>query len=141
MYETKLLDDAKFDAVQRELLDITWKMLDAIQSGDAETYERFTAPDLSCFEDVCPYRIDGLEFHTTLIRQMSQNVNSSTRPTRFDILTPRVQVYGDTGVVTYTRLITTDDHGKPHWKTYNESRVFVKTHGAWQMVHFHRSPT
>ncbi|MGK4455891.1 hypothetical protein, partial [Klebsiella pneumoniae] len=80
-------------------------MLDAIHSGDSATYALLCAPDLSCFEDVCPYRIDGLEFHRDLIEQMA--LNPALKPTRFDILTPRVQIYGaQTGIVTYTRLMT-----------------------------------
>ena len=68
---------------------------------------------------MCAYRIDGLEFHLTLIRQMAQNPDM--RPARFDMLTPRVQVYGDhTGIVTYTRLMTYDENGQPKWRTFNE---------------------
>ena len=140
MIETVLLDDARFDPVQRELLDITWRMLEAIGTGDASTYAALSAPELSCFEDVCAYRIDGLEFHLALIRQMAQNPDA--QPARFDILAPRVQVYGDhTGIVTYTRLMTYDENGRPKWRTFNESRVFIKMEGSWKMTHFHRSPT
>ena len=139
LIETALLDDARFDATQRELLEIAWRMLEAIHTGDADTYGKLSTPDLSCYEDVCAYRIDGLEFHLTLIRQMAQN--PALRPARFDMLTPRVQVYGDTGIVTYTRLMTYDDGGTPRWSTFNETRVFVKQEGAWRMAHFHRSPT
>jgi ketosteroid isomerase-like protein len=138
MYEKELLDDARYDAQQRELLEITWRMLEAIDGGDSETYAHFSAPELFCYEDVCQYRIDGLDFHLTLIKQMHAGGN---RPTRFDMLTPRVQMYGDTGIVTYTRLTTYDDGGRPRWTTSNESRVFVKTANAWKMVHFHRSAT
>lgn len=139
MYEKALEEDARLDAVQRELLAITWRMLDAIHTGNADVYAELCTQDLSCFEDVCAYRIDGLEFHLTLIRQMAQN--PALQPTRFDILTPRIQVYGATGIVTYTRLMTYDDGGKPRWTTFNESRVFVLQDGAWKMAHFHRSPT
>src|SRR5579862_6637443 len=125
MYEKALSDDANLDGAQRELLEITWRMLDSIHTGDAEAYSRYTAPELSCYEDVCAYRIDGIEFHLALIRQMA--LNKANQPARFDILTPRIQVYGDTGVVTYTRLITHDDGGKPRWSSYNETRVFVKS--------------
>jgi ketosteroid isomerase-like protein len=140
MYETALMQDARLDATQQELLRITWRMLNAIHSGDAETYSHLCTDDLSCFEDVCQYRIDGLEFHLSLIRQMAQN--SALKPTRFDILSPRVQVYNDqTGIVTYTRLMTYDEGGKPRWSTFNETRTFIKQDGAWKMAHFHRSPT
>lgn len=139
MIESVLLDSAHFDETQRELLEITWKMLHAIQSGDATTYAEFSTPDLTCFEDVCAYRIDGVEFHVALIRQMAQNPDS--QPTRFDMLHPHVQVYGDTGIVTYTRLMTYDIGGSPSWKTFNETRVYVRQSGKWKMAHFHRSPT
>jgi len=140
MYEKSLEDDARLDTVQRELLAITWRMLDAIHTGNADVYAELCTDDLSCFEDVCDYRIDGLEFHLALIRQMGQN--PAMQPIRFDILTPRIQVYGGvTGIVTYTRLMTYDDNGKPRWTTFNETRTFVLQEGAWKMAHFHRSPT
>lgn len=139
MMEAALIEDARFDPVQRELIHIAWRMLHAIHTGDARTYAELSAPDLSCYEDVCKYRIDGLEFHLALIQQMSES--GGHRPTRFDMLTPRVQVYGDTGIVTYTRLMTYDEGGRPRWTTFNETRVFVKLDGAWKMAHFHRSPT
>jgi len=134
-----MLDDAGFDPTQRELLEITWRMLEAINTGDANTYASLSSADLSCYEDVCQYRIDGLEFHLSLIRQMS--ASPEMKPTRFDMLTPRVQVYGDTGIVTYTRLMTYSDNSRPRWTTCNETRVFVRLGGAWKMVHFHRSVT
>ncbi|CEK15234.1 ketosteroid isomerase-like enzyme [Chthonomonas calidirosea] len=137
--EKEVLDAARFDAAQRELLEITWRLLHAIDTGDAETYAALSSPELSCFEDVCAYRIDGLEFHLDLIRSMAKRLGSA--PLRFDILSPRVQIYGDCGIVTYTRLQTFEQDGMPHWKSYNETRVFVKQNGAWKLVHFHRSPT
>lgn len=139
MIESALIEASGMDAAQRELLEISWRMLDAIHTGDADTYAALSTADLSCYEDVCAYRIDGLEFHLTLIRQMAQN--PYLKPVRFDMLTPRVQIYGETGIVTYTRLMTYDDNGKPRWQTFNETRVFVRQEGAWKMAHFHRSPT
>jgi hypothetical protein len=139
MYEKALEDEARLDATQRELLAITWNMLEAIHTGNADLYADLCTEDLSCFEDVCAYRIDGLKFHLALIRQMAQN--PALQPTRFDILTPRIQIYGETGIVTYTRLMTYDDGGKPRWTTFNETRVFVKQDDRWKMAHFHRSPT
>ncbi|MCW3096708.1 MAG: Calcium/calmodulin dependent protein kinase Association [Chthonomonadaceae bacterium] len=140
MYEKALEEEARLDAVQRELLAITWRMLDAIHTGNADLYAELCTEDLSCFEDVCAYRIDGLKFHLSLIRQMAQNL--ALQPIRFDILTPRIQVYGGvTGIVTYTRLMTYDDGGRPRWTTFNETRTFVLLNGGWKMAHFHRSPT
>ncbi len=138
MIEEAVIQAMGFSAEQRELLVTTWLMLDAIHQGDAETYAALCAPDLTCFEDVCPYRIDGVEFHLSLIRLMARD--PANRPARFDILNPQVQLYGDTGIVTYTRLMTYDDNGRPRWTTFNETRVYVRINGAWKMAHFHRSP-
>lgn len=139
MIENAILEAGRFDPTQRELLAITWRLLHAIDTGDATTYAQLSLPDLTCFEDVCPYRIDGLEFHLSLIRQAEHNPNA--RPIRFDMLTPHVQLYGDTGIVTYTRLMTCMENDAPVWKACNETRVFVRQNGAWKMAHFHRSPT
>lgn len=123
----------------QELLDITTRMLAAIHNGEADTYSALCADDLTCFEDVCPYRIDGIPFHVSLIKQMAED--PLQQPVRFDLLTPKVQCYGDSAVVTYTRLLTFNDSGKPSWRTFNESRVFIRQDGKWLMVHFHRTPT
>ncbi len=137
--EEAILGACHFDEEQRALLHITYAMLTAIDGGDTEAYASLCTPDLSCFEDVCRYRIDGVEFHTSLIQQMA--VHSHNRPVRFDMLSPRVQIHGDAAVVTYTRLLTYDAPSSPSWRTFNETRVFVRIEGAWKMAHFHRSPT
>lgn len=136
---TTIAEVARLDPTERELLDITHRILAAIHSGDMETYRALSAPDLSCYEtDVAPYRIDVLEFHLDLMMAMRERgvYNSLTR---FDVLTPRVQVYGDTGIVTYTRLMTYFTESGPAWRAFNETRVFSKIGGQWKMVHFHRS--
>lgn len=141
MIERALLDMSGFNDTQRTLLAITSRMLEAIHTGDAHTYSELCRPELTCFEDVCGHRIDGVEFHIDLILQMASNPD--LRPTRFDMLTPHVQLYGDTGIVTYTRLMTYNKNGKPAWETFNETRVFIRESGTngWKMAHFHRSPS
>lgn len=131
-----MLDCAHFDPVERELFVLAHRVVECITYGDASSYAELCTPDLSCFEEVTPHRIDGVEFHVSLIRQVSE---SAKPPKRFDLLSPRVQVYGDCGIVTYTRL-TTFDEPVPRWTAFNETRVFVKTAAGWKMAHFHRSP-
>jgi len=89
---------------------------------------------------IAPNRIDGLEFHLKLIEG-----GGNGAPSRLDLLTPRVQVYGDTAIVNYTLLKTVFGRPEvllpPEFSTINETRVFVKLDGAWKMVHLHKSPT
>ena len=130
---------AGLDDTQRALLQLTWELLDAIHNGDVDTYAALCTADLSCFEDVCSYRIDGVEFHLTLMHLMTKSPEN--KPARFDMLSPRVQVYGDTGIVTYTRLMTYESGGSARFSTFNETRVYVRLEGSWKMAHFHRSLT
>lgn len=136
---TSLGDAAGLDAEQRELLGLVHTMLRAIHEGDLDTYRALSVPDISCYEtDVAPYRIDVLDFHIDLMRAMREG-GAYAALVRFDILTPRVQVYGDSAVATYTRLMTYAREGAPVWRAFNETRVFARLDGAWRMVHFHRS--
>ena len=130
---------SKIENPETVLVDIVHGMLDAIHSGDIEKYRALSVDDLSCYEtDVAPYRIDALDFHLDLMTAMrSRGVYDSL--VRFDILTPRVQLYGDSAVITYTRLMTYTTDSGPVWRAFNETRVFARLEGEWKMVHFHRS--
>ena len=121
-----------------EVLAITRQMLDAMYTSDPEVHRRHSAEDMSSYEwYIAPQRIDGLTFHLRLIESGGNGGASS-----LDILTPRVQVYGDTAIVNYTLLKTTlSQDAPPQFSTMNETRVFVKLEGVWKMVHLHKSPT
>jgi hypothetical protein len=125
-------------SANEELLEITKRMLDAMYSNDSTVHRQHSAGDISSFEwYLAPYRIDGLDFHLALIEG-----GGNKKPSRQDMLTPRVQVYGDTGVVTYTLLKTEIlEDGGAICQTVNEARVFSKIEGTWKMVHLHKSPT
>jgi ketosteroid isomerase-like protein len=57
-----------------------------------------------------------------------------------DLLEPRLQLYGDTAVATYTLMLSIANDGNISHKTHNESRVLIKRDGNWQVVHVHKSP-
>lgn len=111
--------------------------LDSIFSGDGATYEATTSDDLSLFEWwVTPHRQDGLDFH----RFMIEHRWAGDGAYRYDLLEPRLQVYGDTVIVSYTFMLSrVGPEGVEH-RTHNESRVLIQRHGQWQVVHVHKSP-
>lgn len=124
--------------VEEEILSVTKKMLDAMYKKDIAAYRECCAEDVSSFEwYIAPYRIDGIDFHLTLIE-----AGGNGSPNRLDLLTPRIQVFGDTAIMTYTLLKTIAQGGVPAaFSTVNETRVFSKIDGKWKMVHLHKSPT
>ncbi len=123
---------------EAEVLEITRQMLDAMYTADPEVHRRHCAEDMSSFEwYIAPYRIDGVDFHLRLIEAGGNGTTA-----QWDMLTPRVQLYGDTAIVNYTLLKTEAAAGQAaRFSTINETRVFVKLEGVWKMVHLHKSPT
>lgn len=123
---------------EAEILTLTEQMLQAMYTADPEVHRKHCAEDMSSFEwYIAPYRIDGAEFHLRLIED-----GGNGTPGRLEMLTPRVQVYGDTAIICYTLLKTTLIQDlAPEFSTINETRVFVKIEGTWKMVHLHKSPT
>ena len=124
---------------ETEILALTRQMLDAMYTADPAVHRAHCTDDMTSFEwYIAPYRIDGVDFHLRLIED-----GGNGTPSRLEMLTPRVQVYGDTAIICYTLLKTTvAADGQPaQFSTVNETRVFVKQNGVWKMAHLHKSPT
>lgn len=124
---------------EQEIWDFLHRHLHSIFTRDVTTYQETTAPDLSLYEwFVTPHRLDGLEFHNFMIEH---NWAGAATAFRYDLLEPRLQLYGDTAVLSYTFMLTlAKEEGGVSHRTYNESRVLVKQNGRWQVVHVHKSP-
>lgn len=52
---------------------------------------------------MAPHRQDGLDFHFYMI---DHSWAGTTDDFRFDLLEPRLQLYGDTAVVSYTFMLS-----------------------------------
>jgi ketosteroid isomerase-like protein len=124
---------------EQEILAVLHKHLRSVFTRDVDTYAATTSDELSLYEWwVTPHRQDGLDFHLFMIEQ---GWSGTTGEFRYDLLEPRVQIYGDTAVVSYTFMFSrVESGGAISHQTHNESRVLVKRNGAWQIVHVHKSP-
>jgi ketosteroid isomerase-like protein len=122
---------------------LVWETLhrhiESIFTRDVDTYRETTASDLSLYEwFVAPHRMDGLDFHLFMI---SQSWAGSNGDFRYDFWEPRLQLYDDTAIVSYTFQLTLCNDGAISHRSHNESRVMIKRDGRWQVVHVHKSPT
>jgi ketosteroid isomerase-like protein len=134
------------------ILDVLHRNLQSIWDGDVEAYRATTAEDVSFFEwYISPQRIDGIDFHLRELRVHKAVVSGGVDPSRdsesrieHEILQPRVQIYGDTAIVTYTLLIRAASGAGVTHKSHNETRVFYNFGTAaapeWKLVHCHKSP-
>ncbi len=123
---------------EQEVWDFLDRHLRSIFTADAATYKATTSADLSLYEWwVTPHRQDGLDFHFFMIDHSWAGTGGDFR---YDLLEPRLQLYGNTAVVTYTFMLTiAGDEGIVH-RTHNETRVLVKFDDGWKVVHVHKSP-
>lgn len=128
--------------MEEEILAVLDRSLQAIWDGDPEAYAAVCAPDLSFFEwYITTQRIDGLAFHLREIKVHAQALGGGqgTR-TEHEILQPRVQLYGDTAIVTYTLLVRSVKGEQVTRTQQNETRVFHRFEDGWKLVHCHKSP-
>lgn len=124
---------------EQEVWDFVHRHLHSIFTKDVETYRATTAGDLALYEwFVAPHRQDGLDFHLFMIEHSWAGAG---RDFRYDLWEPRLQLYGDTAVVSYTFMLTiAQPDGSITHRSHNESRVLVRTGNGWQVVHVHKSP-
>jgi len=134
------------------ILDVLDRNLQSIWDGDQKAYRATTAEDVSFFEwYISPQRIDGLDFHLRELRVHRDVVSGRAGSgqggesrVEHEILQPRVQVYGDTAIVTFTLMIRAVSGAGVVHKSHNETRVFHNFGMAdaprWMLVHCHKSP-
>jgi hypothetical protein len=135
----KLIDGENLmTETEQEIWGFLHRHLRSILTCDLETYKATTSNELSLYEwFVTPHRQDGLDFHMFMVEH---NWAGTDAAFRYDLLEPRLQLYENTAIASYTFMLTTSNNGSVQHRTHNESRVLVKTGGAWQVVHVHKSP-
>ena len=121
---------------ERELLDLTQRLLDSIAAGDWATYEELCDPTLTAFEPEAPGQVvEGLDFHRFYF-----DLGGIRGPHRTTMCSPRVRLMGDVAVVTYARLVQRlKPEGGSITVASTETRVWQMREGRWRHVHFHRT--
>ena len=124
--------------IEQEIWATVHRHLAGAFKQDVDAYLATTAEDLSLYEwFITPHRQDGLPFHLYMIES---NWAGSDAGTRYDLWEPRLQLYGDTAIVSYTFMLTTSVDGIIRHRSHNESRVLIKGEDGWKIVHVHKSP-
>lgn len=120
---------------EQELLGLTRKLLDAIETSDWAAYSDLCDPAVTAFEpEALGHLVVGMEFHRYYFQLSGQSAQKST------ISSPQVRLMGDAAVVTYIRIVQgTDESRRPRSSAFDETRVWQRENGSWRHVHFHRS--
>ena len=124
------------NSLTAELLRLSQRLLDAIDQQDWPIYTELCSPELTAFEpESRGHLVEGMPFHKFYFDLPQGRVTKSST-----ICSPNVQIFGDSAIVTYVRLIqvkTADEPAQEH--ACSETRVWIKQDTRWVHVHFHRS--
>jgi hypothetical protein len=110
------------------------RALDEWAAGRPSGFTVADADDATYFDDLGAHRrLDGL----AAIRAYMQALEGKIPPHRYDVVDPRVQLYGDTAVLTL-RYHPSDADGHPlqPWKA---TSVYRRVGADWRRVHAHWS--
>ncbi len=125
------------DSLRNEILDVTQRLLDTISHGDWESYQSLCDPSLTCFEpEACGHLVEGMDFHQFYFDQGGHMGSHNST-----IVAPHVRMLNDdAAVISYVRLVQRiDSTGNSSTSRFEETRIWHRSGGSWQHVHFHRS--
>ncbi|HYE66326.1 MAG TPA: nuclear transport factor 2 family protein [Pyrinomonadaceae bacterium] len=109
---------------------------DAWQRKDKAFYADYLADDATYFGPMHPYLetdpkenfLPKLDRYTEMFKYLD-----------FQMYNPRVQVYGDTAILTYNSAVSVNVNGRPMNYTAKMTSVYVKQGDKWRVVHGHES--
>ena len=121
---------------ERELLQLTQRLLDCIADGDWAGYQELCDPSLTAVEpEAHGQMIEGLAFHRFYFDLGGIRGRHQTT-----MCAPHVRVMGDVAVVVYQRIVQrVGPDGAPATAANVETRVWQRQAGRWRHVHFHRT--
>jgi ketosteroid isomerase-like protein len=97
-----------------------------------------TAADYTEFNPDYPARIEGKELADRLA---AASISDGTKVLAADMVNPKVQVYGDTAILTYNFVgVGRDKDGKNSPGAAKSTRVYTKIDGKWMLVHANFAP-
>jgi ketosteroid isomerase-like protein len=129
-------DDPKVAAEIMALARAQWAAEVAGQSAAEQMTS--AADDYTEFNADYPTRIDGKALNT---RMWEAFMSDGSKPLVADMVNPKVQVYGDTAILTYNFVgVGRDKDGKVSANAAKSTRVYSKIGGRWLLVHANFAP-
>jgi ketosteroid isomerase-like protein len=110
--------------------------VEAWQRKDKAFFENFMSEDSTYFSPQSPYlETDPKVNFFPKFEKYAEMVKMND----LQIYNPRVQVYGDTAVLTYNSSVSISVGGQPISYTAKVTSVYVKQGNSWRVVHVHES--
>ncbi|HEX8889698.1 MAG TPA: nuclear transport factor 2 family protein [Pyrinomonadaceae bacterium] len=108
----------------------------AWQKKDKAFYTDFLTDDATFFSSESPYlETDPKQNFLPKFDQYAEMFKIND----FQMHNPRVQVYGDTAILTYNSTVSVSFSGQPLNYTAKVTSVYVKQGNTWRVVHAHET--
>jgi ketosteroid isomerase-like protein len=121
------------------VLDVIEQFNNAFAANDVEKYFSYIDSDITVMTPSNPYRVEGIkddraEFDYSL-------KTGASRVGYFQEMQPKVQLLGNTAVVTYYSRGSYGPEGQQKICYYKETDVLARKADGWKIVHIHVSNT
>uniref|UniRef100_A0A671NQ67 calcium/calmodulin-dependent protein kinase n=1 Tax=Sinocyclocheilus anshuiensis TaxID=1608454 RepID=A0A671NQ67_9TELE len=133
------IEDEDTRARKQEIIKVTEQLIEAISNGDFENYTKMCDPSVSAFEpEALGNLVEGLDFHRFYFDNLW---SKNSKPVHTTILNPHIHLIGEEAAcIAYIRITQyLDTNGMPCTAQSEETRIWHRKDGKWQIVHFHRS--
>uniref|UniRef100_A0A8D0CF69 calcium/calmodulin-dependent protein kinase n=1 Tax=Scleropages formosus TaxID=113540 RepID=A0A8D0CF69_SCLFO len=137
--DTRGMDTLIYTFKKQEIIRATEQLIEAISNGDFESYTKMCDPSVTAFEpEALGNLVEGLDFHRFYFENLW---SKNSKPVHTTILNPHIHLVGDEAAcIAYIRITQyIDTNGMPRTAQSEESRIWHRRDGKWQIVHFHRS--
>uniref|UniRef100_A0A8C1YIS1 calcium/calmodulin-dependent protein kinase n=1 Tax=Cyprinus carpio TaxID=7962 RepID=A0A8C1YIS1_CYPCA len=125
--------------MKQEIIKVTEQLIEAISNGDFESYTKMCDPSVTAFEpEALGNLVEGLDFHRFYFENLW---SKNSKPVHTTILNPHIHLIGEEAAcIAYIRITQyLDTNGMPCTAQSEETRIWHRKDGKWQIVHFHRS--
>lgn len=107
--------------------------LDRWGKGDPSGFLEILAPEVVYFDPYLERRLDGRE----ALERYYEALRGQVQFDRYELLNPKVQLYGETAVLTFNYV----SYGGEAQNRWNCTEVYRRAGGRWQIVQTHWSIT
>jgi ketosteroid isomerase-like protein len=102
----------------------------AAKTDDLDLFHSVTAPEFFAFDN-------GKRFDGDALMQFVKNLHGSGTTYVWSVTEPRVEVFGDTALITYVDRGSVQDESGKKDVTWLESALLRKDKGAWRIRFLH----
>lgn len=111
--------------------------LDRWGQGDPGKFVELSAPEVTYFDPFIPKRLTGREALAAYYAGLAGKI----RLDRYDLIEPKVQVHGETAVLTFNYMSQAEEGGRTSESRWNATEVYGRIGGEWKIIHTHWSRT